>query len=48
MLSKSVWDNVAQENYLCNIGPEDAAMILKENNPHSFVLVSLGQDCTKQ
>ena len=37
MLSKYVWDNIAQENYLCNIGPE-----------HNFVLVCLGQDCTKQ
>ena len=48
MLSKYVWDNIAQENYLYNIGPERAAMILKENNLHDFVLVCLGQDCTKQ
>ena len=48
MLSKFVWDNIAKENYLCNIGPERATMILKENNLHNFVLVCLGQDCTKQ
>ena len=48
MLPKYIWDNIAQEHYLCNIGPEYAAMILKENNLHNFVLVYLGQDCTKQ
>ena len=47
MLSKYVSDNTAQENYLCNISPERAAMILKENNLHNFVLVCFGQDCTK-
>ena len=48
MLSKYVWDNIVQKNHLCNIGPEHAAMILKENNLHNFVLSWLGQDCTKQ
>ena len=48
MFSKYIWDNIAQENYLCNIGPERTAMILKENSLHNFVLVCLGQDCTKQ
>ena len=48
MLSKYVWDNITQENYLCNVGPERAAMILKENNLQNFVLLFLGQDSTKQ
>ena len=48
VLSKYVEDNITQENYLCNIGPDRAAMILKENNLYNFVLVCLGQDCTKQ
>ena len=48
MLLKYIWKNIAQENYLCNIGPEYAAMMLKENNLHKFVLVCLGQYCTKQ
>ena len=48
MLLKYIWKNIAQENYLCNIGPEYAAMMLKENNLHNFVLVCLGQYCTKQ
>ena len=39
MLSKYVWDNTAAENYLCNIGSERAAMILKENNLHNFLSV---------
>ena len=38
----TVWDDIAQENYLFNIGPEHAAMILKENNLHNFVLVCFG------
>ena len=37
VLSKYVWDNIALENYLCNIGPERTAMILKENNLHNFL-----------
>ena len=45
MLSKYVWDNIAQENYLDNIDPEPAAMILKEKNLQNFVLVCLDQDC---
>ena len=48
MLSKFVSDNIAQDNYLCNIGHEGTAMILKENNLHNFFLICLGQDCTKQ
>ena len=39
MLSKYVWDNIAQDNYLCNIGPERETMILKENNLHIIFLV---------
>ena len=38
----------AQENYLYNVGTERTAIILKENNLHNFVLLCLGQDCTKQ
>ena len=48
MFSKYIWDNIAQENHLSNIDLEHAAMILKENNLHNFVLVCLGQDRTKQ
>ena len=48
MLSKYVSENIVQENYLCNVGPERVAMILKENNLQNFALVCLGQDCIKQ
>ena len=49
MLSKYVWDNIAQENYLCNIGPERTDVFLQENNLRNVVaLFCLGQHCTKQ
>ena len=48
MLSKYVWENIAEENYLYNVGTERTAIILKENNLHNFVLLCLGQDCSKQ
>ena len=48
MLSKYVWDNIAQENYLCDIGPERTDVFLQENNLRNVVaLVCLGQHCTK-
>ena len=31
MLSRYVWDNIAQENYLRNVGPERTDMLLQEN-----------------
>ena len=48
MLSKYVWDNIAQENYLCNIGLERTDMFSQENNLRNVVLVCLGQHCIKQ
>ena len=32
MLPKSVWDNIPQENYLCNIDPKHTVIFLQENN----------------
>ena len=39
MLSKYVWNNIEQENYLCNIAPERIDMFLQGNNLHNIVLV---------
>ena len=41
LLSKFVWDNIAQENYLCNIGPEGTDMFLQEINLSNVVLICL-------
>ena len=48
MLSKYVWDNIAQENYLCNIGLERTDMFFQENKLRNVVLVCLSQHCIKQ
>ena len=32
MLSKYVWDNIAQENYWCNVGPDHIVIYTLENN----------------
>ena len=48
ILSVPCCPNTSEENYLYNVGTERTAIILKENNLHNFVLLCLGQDCTKQ
>ena len=47
MLSKCISNNIAKENYLCNIGPEHTDMFLHENNLRNVHLICLGQQCTK-
>ena len=47
MLSKCISNNIAKENYLCNIGPEHTDMFLYENNLRNVHLICLGQQCTK-
>ena len=37
MLSKYVWDNIAQGNYLCNVGPEREDTFSQENNLYNVV-----------
>ena len=37
MLSKYVWENIAQENILCNVGPERADTFSQENNLYNVV-----------
>ena len=37
MLSIYVWDNIAQGNYLCNVGPERADTFSQENNLYNVV-----------
>ena len=32
MLSTYIWDNIAQENYWCNVGPDHIVICLLENN----------------
>ena len=39
-MSKYVWDNIAQENYLCNIGPERTDVFLQENTYAMLLLWS--------
>ena len=41
-------ENIAQENYLCNIGTERRDMLLQENKLRNVVLVCLGQHCTNK
>ena len=48
MLSKYVWDKIAQENYLCNIGPILAHFFFLQENLRNVVLNYLGQHCIKQ
>ena len=31
MLSKYIWGNIAQENYLCNVGLEHTYILSQEN-----------------
>ena len=46
MFSEYVWDNIAQENYLCNIIPERTDMFLQVNNLRNVDLVCFGLHCT--
>ena len=32
MFSKQVWDNIAMDNYLCNVGPECTDTFSQEKN----------------
>ena len=48
MLSKHVWDNIAQEYYLCNVDPERSDMLWQENNLYNVVLICLYQHWTRK
>ena len=37
MLSKYVWDNIGQENYLCNVDLECTEMFSQENNLYNLL-----------
>ena len=43
LLSKYVWYNITQENYLCNVEPWQ----IKENNLYNAVSTILGQHCIR-
>ena len=45
LLSKYVWESIAQENYLCNVGPERADTFSQENN---LILICLYQHCKRK
>ena len=38
--------NIAQENYICNVGPERIVIFLQENDLYNVVLIYLGWHCT--
>ena len=40
MLSKYTWDNIAQENYLHNVGPEHTDILSQENRLFQICLVT--------
>ena len=40
MLSKYIWDNIAQENYLHNVGPEYTDILSQENRLFQICLVT--------
>ena len=49
VLSKYVWDNIAQENYWYNNGPDHIVIYsLKYNHMHNVVLICLNQHCTRK
>ena len=48
MLPKYVWENIAQENYLCNIDPERSDTLSQENNLYNVVLICLCRHCTRK
>ena len=41
MLPKYVWDNIAQENYLYNVGPERTDILSQENRLFQICLVAV-------
>ena len=48
MLSKHVGDNIALDNYLCNVGPERKDTFSQEKNLYNIVLICMCQDCTRK
>ena len=46
-LSGSIWDNIAQENYLCNVGPWLTDNVYEENNLYNVVSTMLIQHYIK-
>ena len=48
MLSKYVWENIAQENYLCNVDPERSDTLWQENDLYNVVLICLYQHWTRK
>ena len=51
MLSKYVWDNIAQENDLCNVDPEHTDILSQENRLFQIRLLvcfSTGYNITEQ
>ena len=46
-LSKYVVKNIAQENYLCNVGSQHTVVFLRENYLQNVLLTWPGQHCTK-
>ena len=51
MLSKYVWDNIAQENDLCNVDPERTDILSQENRLFQIRLLvcfSTGYNITEQ
>ena len=51
MLSKYVWDNITEENYLCDVGPELTDILSHENRLFQIYLVACfltGYNITEQ
>ena len=51
MVSKYVWDNIAQENYLRDVGLEHTEILSQENRLFDICLVACfltGQNITEQ
>ena len=46
MLSKHVWDNIAPDDYLCNVSPERTGTFSQEKNLYNVVLICMCQHCT--
>ena len=47
MSSSSAWANIAQGNYLCNVGPWLTNNFCEENNLYNVVPTMLGQHCIR-
>ena len=48
MLSKHVWDNIALDNYLCNIGPERTDTFSQEKCLSNVILICMCQHFTQE